>query len=860
MNRGLALAVRNPDCTKCKLHADAEQVCVVASGKRSRIMVVTKTALASASKMRAELVAYFAEVGLDAETFMWASAVKCNTWSVEPSKGDLKACAPYLRDEFRVVDPDYVITFGAEAWFSASGHADITKNRGRLFDVSEGSGQIFPTISPAAVARSPGLRTGFIADLHYFARLVRGESTDGIPFHTNAGHVTTVGTKAALRDALTAIRGAVVSAYDIETNGGSEFDSDARMVSIAVTTAGADGMASAHTWEIPLWHPDSPFESRWLTVVRMVVEALLECPRLVAHNAKFDTKWGRRFGQSPRAKRLLTPTFDTIIAAAVLDENRPKALKGLAQSILGADPWGIDVHSSDWYLRISLADILTYNGLDTWHDLRLYYVFKEQLQADKRLAALFTHLMMPLVQELIAVEQRGVYVDRDTLVTNWNTVRGKLEVLERELMTFVPADHPFRVFVKRTGELKSEGINWNPSNFLRWLLFDHLALPVIKRGKRKDDGSPGDPSVDTDTLSALAEMGYSIAGLLYQRSEWNKYDTAFFSPWSEQLDDNSRIHSVFKPWGTVTGRMSSGKEDAEKVAATKQNRGVNMQQVPRNKLARGVFGAAPGHVFVEFDYSQVELRVAAWLADERRMLHLYQTGQDIHMAMAVRMTGKPAAHVTAEERKRAKAVNFGFLYGMGWAKFISTAWSNYGVHVTEEEARAFRKTFFDEFPGLMPWHNKQRRLAYKYGRVQTPMGRVRNLPDIRSEDDGVRSEAERQAINSPVQGFASDMASLSLVHTSRAFRKLGLRAYPIAAVHDAVNFEIHRDDAPAALPIIKQVMENLPLQRMFGIDLTVPIIADCKVGTHWGGATPLDDVTMLQRPDDLAAWIEKVVS
>jgi DNA polymerase-1 len=273
-----------------------------------------------------------------------------------------------------------------------------------------------------------------------------------------------------------------------------------------------------------------------------------------------------------------------------------------------------------------------------------------------------------------------------------------------------------------------------------------------------------------------------------------------------------------------------------------------------------VFGAAPGHVFVEFDYSQVELRVAAWLADERRMLHLYNTGQDIHMAMAVTMTGKPAKDVTAEERKKAKAVNFGFLYGMGWAKFISTAWSNYGVHVTEEEARAFRKTFFDEFPGLMPWHNRQRRLAYKFGRVQTPMGRVRNLPDIRSEDDGVRSEAERQAINSPVQGFASDMASLSLVHTSRAFRKLGLRAYPIAAVHDAVNFEIHRDDAPAALPIIKRVMENLPLQRMFGINLTVPVIADCKLGMHWGGATPLDDVTMLQRPDELAAWIEKVVS
>jgi DNA polymerase-1 len=452
---------------------------------------------------------------------------------------------------------------------------------------------------------------------------------------------------------------------------------------------------------------------------------------------------------------------------------------------------------------------------------------------------------------------RGVYVDRDRLVTNWNTVKANLENINGELMKYVPPTNPYVKTRKRDGVVMHDGINFNPSDFLRWWLFDEIGLPVLARGKGKDDGSPGAPSVAESVMTVLAGES-PVAKLLVERVEWNKFDTSFFRPWSEQLDDESRIHTVFKPWGTVTGRMSSGKEDAEKVTASARSRGVNLQQVPRNKLARGVFGAPPGSVFVEFDYSQVELRVAAFIAQERTMLHLYQTGQDIHMTMAMRMTGKPKHLVTGEERKKAKAVNFGFLYGMGPRKFIATAWSNYGVVVSEDEAVAFRKAFFDEFPGLKPWHSKQRRLAYKFGRVETPMGRIRHLPDIYSPDEGVRSEAERQAINSPVQGFASDMACLALVHTSRRFRRMGLRAYPIGAVHDAVNYEIHIDDAAIALPIIKHTMENLPLEKLFGINLTVPIVADAKVGTHWGGATELTDVTMMERPAELDAWIRSV--
>jgi DNA polymerase-1 len=334
---------------------------------------------------------------------------------------------------------------------------------------------------------------------------------------------------------------------------------------------------------------------------------------------------------------------------------------------------------------------------------------------------------------------------------------------------------------------------------------------------------------------------HPIVPLLLERVKWNKYCTAFFSAYAEQIDASSRIHTNFKVTGTVTGRLSSGKADADKITGKAQIRGVNLQQVPRDKLVRGIFGAPVGSSFVEFDYSQIELRIAAQLAQERTMLNLYAQGEDIHMAMAMRMTGLPRGEVSAHQRKMAKAVNFGFLYGMGATKFIATALSNYGIHVTMEEAQAARTAFFAQFPQLLPWHARQRALAHKYKRVETPLGRVRHLPDIDSPDQKVRAEAERQAINSPVQGLASDLALLSFVLVSRKFRKNGLQAHAIGTVHDAVNFEVPNEELPIVLPIIKDQMENLPLEKLFGIRLDVPIIADCKVGTRWGGAKELTE-------------------
>jgi DNA polymerase-1 len=346
---------------------------------------------------------------------------------------------------------------------------------------------------------------------------------------------------------------------------------------------------------------------------------------------------------------------------------------------------------------------------------------------------------------------------------------------------------------------------------------------------------------------------------MLDRVGWQKNLSSFFNAYEVMYDENHRIHTTFKLAGTVTGRLSSGKADAEKVGGRTDLRGVNLQQVPRDALIRGMFGAMPGWSFVEADYSQIELRIASFIANEKHMKQLYIEGADIHMTTAMAVTGLPKSAVTKEIRKKVgKPVNFGFLYGMGWRKFIETAFNNYGATFTEAEAQGYRRAYFDLFPDLVKWHERQRRLVRSHGRVQSPLGRVRHLPDIYSPEKGVQAEAERQAINSPVQGFASDMALLSMTLINAEFRRQGIVANCLGLVHDAINFEIRDDQLARALPIIKNTMEDPePLRRKFGTVLDIPIIADLKVGRHWGDSKEVEDGSLIFEEDRLRDWMEK---
>lgn len=849
MNARVQLAVRQAECEDCRMCADAQGMdrCVTASGSHTaRVMVVGKKPWGE--KQHREILTYLIRAGFHERDLVFTSATKCRTWETEPNRSDIKSCRQYLRREIDFIRPRWVLALGNEAMLALTGKSGIMKHRGITYPTTLGSDHkpnVISSISPAMVYRNPGQKAGFEADMLYFYKMVMGRDVES---EAKPKQYFVLDTKEKLKRGVQIIRTAHGVSFDIESTGFDEFDVTARIVCISFTVWGEDDDEPIASMSLPLYHPESPWRRQWRHVVRVFYKAVLSREKRIAHNGKFDCRWLRQFGWKD-----IDLTFDTMLAAHTLDENRPKGLEPLSRSLLNTPPWKIDTSN---LVDEPLAKVLDYCARDTWQTARLYFLFKEQFRKPEnaRKTRLFARLMMPAANEFIAVERAGVWVDRQALNTNWRIAEQELKAINDQLRAYVPNDHPFVKKYKTGRPDDIEGpINFGPSNFLRWFVFKHLHMPVLARGKTKDNGDPGSPSLAEEVMLQLKGRHPAI-DLLLARTKWYKYTTAFFSAYSEQLDPQSRIHTNFKVTGTVTGRLSSGKADADKVTSRKQVRGVNLQQVPRDNAVRGIFGAPPGSSFVEFDYSQVELRIAAHLSQEKTMLNLYAQGADIHMAMAMRLTGKPQSEVSKHERKMAKAVNFGFLYGMGWAKFIKTALNNYELVVSEQDARAARVAFFAQFPGLLPWHARQRALAAKYKRVETPLGRVRHLPDIDSPDQGVRAEAERQAINSPVQGLASDLALLSFVLVSRKLREQGFKAHAIGTVHDAINFEAPNEELARMLPLVKDTMENLPLRKFFGIKLDVPIIADAKIGRRWGGATEVPEEVIYDEPA-LRMWL-----
>lgn len=838
----------DPGCTACKLHRKAEDVCEMGSGPLdAEIMVVGK--MPNSERYQDSLEAQLLEVGLDPKRVYYTQALKCRNYEDTASNADVKACKQYLQQEIDEVKPTHILALGNEGLLATTGHSGITKYRGKPID--KGEFTVIPTVSPAAVNRNPGQRPGYMADLRLFANDYLGRTT-GIKVPKFA----TIDTKKKLKALKQILEWTHTISFDIEStiNPLGEFDPGAKMISLAGTCLATitkdDGtqVEKMFCFALPLYHPESPWQRSWKSVLKFLKPALESIPKGIAQNGKFDCRWLKHFGVE------MNHTFDTMLAIHLLNENIAKGLKPNCMARLGVAPWGKDTKN---LLNDPLGEVLEYNFLDTYYMYELYKQLRDELKEQPRLLRILMKLYMPASRDLVDVERRGIWLDVERMRERKPKAEAKLKEIEDALTEYLPP-RDSEEWPRHHKTNKPLEINYNASIFARWFLFDWLQLPVLERGKEKPNGDPGDPSMAESVLLHLRQStAHPAIQLMLDRVGWQKNLSSFFNAYEVMFDENHRVHTTFKLAGTVTGRLSSGKVDAEKVGGRTNLRGVNLQQVPRDPFIRGLFGAPPGWSFVEADYSQIELRIAAFIARERHMISLYQQGADIHMTTAMAVTGLPKSQVTKEIRKKVgKPVNFGFLYGMGWRKFIETAFNNYGAVFNDLEAQAYRAAYFKLFPDLVRWHEKQRRLVRDFGRVQSPLGRVRHLPDIYSPEKGVQAEAERQAINSPVQGFASDMALLSMTLINAEFKRQGIAGNCLGLVHDAVNFEIRDDDLHRALPIIKDTMEDPgPIRRKFGTILDIPIIADLKIGRHWGDSHEVENSDVIYDLDRLNGWL-----
>lgn len=724
--------------------------------------------------------------GIEFDEIYYTPAVKCRKGDkAKVTATQLKHCKEYLFEELERIKPEYVITLGATALKALTNKAKITEIHGKVIDHKLGF-KVLPTFHPSMSMRDPRFWDRIHVDFRKFGKVVNGEE---LPQHKLEWEWITLRTQ--LKDVLSHLKRSRVVAFDLETNG---LQMRYRTSEIGQTVLATFRMVYVIEHEC--------FTKDQMEKFHKEVDKVLQGKVVVGQNAKFDNLWlwymfGVRFPL----------TFDTMLSSHLLDENAPNGLKQNARSKLQMEDWDID-------LKVKKGQDLTeeqkyrraeYAAWDGYATIRLYKVDKEQLAKDPDLERLFHSLVMPVARVYEQVEINGVHVDLEQMEKARVVLERKLRRLNRTLERYIKGE-----------------VNWNSAADVNRVLFKELELTPEGYTPK------GEPSTAEDYLVKMKSQHRIIEPLLAYRGAFKQL-SSFIRGWAKRMIDG-KLYPSFKVAGTVTGRPSCSDP--------------NLQQVPRDPFIRDLIGAPESYVFFEVDYSQIELRVAAAIANERNMLQIFRTGGDIHeatyqMVMGI-STAEAVAHIDdekerkaalKEERKKAKAINFGFIYGMGWKKFREYAEAKYGLKVTDAEARAMRKRYFETYPDLLAWHDRQRRIVHAMGEVRTYTGRIRHLPQVNSPDRGLMAEAERNAINAPVQGFGAEMILMAMVEVNEYFQndllKLG------GTVHDAMVGIVREDVALECLSRVKKIMESPRIMNELGIKLPLPIIADVSVG-NWG--------------------------
>ena len=748
----------------------------------------------------------------------------------------------------------YVILVGNTPLQAITGKAGISKLRGK--PIKQDGFLFLPMNNPGIIRHDDKQEVLLRADIQFLHDMV---SFGGIP-ETKELNFRIVSSEDDVEEMIADLHGAV--SYDIETTQlypwqTFTYDEDFKqwmgdpkpeIVSLGFGTA-------RNQWCVPVNHPQSPWAQDEVEGIMDRIDENRDDFYLIAHNGKFDLLWtwvhlGIKWEFD----------FDTMLAHFLLDENMRHGLKYLAQVYCKAPDWEIDLTEKQG-MNVELKRHCKYLAHDLFYTRQLRYIFGRMLRDDWEVKRVFDKIMMPCANLFIEVEHDGVVIDMNQFVEAEEVLREQYQEALDELKEWEP-DH----YVKKDGEVyyfkdarrKNDPteFNWGSTDQLRWLLFDHLDIKPL------DKTESGNYSTSESVIKRLDHP--CTESLLRFRAA--KQQLSFFiDGWKPFLHKQSRgycLHPSFKLHGTVTGRLSCEHP--------------NLQQVPRDPRIRSLISAEKGWTLVQCDLSQAELRIAAELARERNMTYAFVNGIDVHWLTAIReiarggglvdliistaktISGKKLSYSDAVEllikagheaaieangewkeyRKKAKAVNFGYLYGMWWPKFKIYARDNYGVIIEDKEAEASRETFFDNYPDLDPWHKRQKRYVRRHGYVKSLSGRKRRLPAAKAaEATPDRKAAERQAINSPVQSFANEINLMAAIQLRKEFSRSVVKI--CGTVHDSVLFRVRDDMLETVYHRMLEIMRWPELMDVFEIKMTVPIEADGEVGP-WGKGKSLE--------------------
>ncbi len=496
----------------------------------------------------------------------------------------------------------------------------------------------------------------------------------------------------------------------------------------------------------------------------------------------------------------VTPVDDTMLMSYAFESGDVgHGMDELSQRHLGHKPIAFkDVagvgKSLVTFDQVPIDRATHYAAEDADITLRLWMLFKQKL-LQARKVTVYETLERPLVPVLVQMEREGISVDRQVLAKLSHEFAGKQSVIETEIHTL--SGGPFNI-----GSPKQLGD----------ILFGKMQLP----GGRKT--ATGAWSTDSDALDKLAEDGVELAQRVLDWRQLAKLRSTYTDALQTYIHPKTqRVHTSYAMASTSTGRLSSTEPNLQNIPVRTED----------GRRIRTAFVATPGHKLISADYSQIELRVLAHIADIAQLKKAFAEGLDIHAMTASEMFNVPIKDMESSVRRRAKAINFGIIYG------ISAFGLANQLGIGRQEAGEYIKTYFKRFPGIKAYMDQTKAFAHEHGYVETVFGRRMHFPRIKSTNPSERAFLERASINAPIQGSAADIIRRAMIRMMPALAAEKLRARMLLQVHDELIFEVPESDIDAALPVIRHVMEKAPEPA---VKLTVALQVDARAANNWDEA------------------------
>ncbi|MEZ9138333.1 DNA polymerase I [Vibrio sp. 10N.286.52.B1] len=512
----------------------------------------------------------------------------------------------------------------------------------------------------------------------------------------------------------------------------------------------------------------------------------------VGQNLKYDMSVLARYGIEMKGIK-----HDTMLASYVFNSVGGKhdmdslALRFLQHSCISFEQIAGKGKKQLTFNQIELGEASPYAAEDADVTLRLHNRLMENIEQDEKLKAIYEEIEVPLIPVMSRIERTGVFIDDMLLGAQSQEIAVRLDELEQKAY-----------------EIAEQEFNMNSPKQLQAILFEKMGLPVIKKTPS------GAPSTNEEVLQELA-LDYPLPKLIIEYRGLAKLKSTYTDKLPKMINaETGRVHTSYHQAVTATGRLSSTDP--------------NLQNIPiRNEEGRRIrqaFVAQHGWKILAVDYSQIELRIMAHLSGDKALLEAFQQGKDIHAATAAEIIGVDIESVTTEQRRRAKAVNFGLIYGMsafGLAKQLG---------IPRGEAQHYMDTYFERYPGVMQYMEDTRSAASEQGFVETIYGRRLHLPEIQSRNGMRRKAAERAAINAPMQGTAADIIKKAMLLVDEWIQAEGDgRVKLLMQVHDELVFEVEESSLAEIESKVQQLMES-------AAELEVPLVAEAGHGDNWDQA------------------------